>query len=357
MIGPLRSAMWAGRLLLALALLLLPGCTPVYLLRAGVQQVRILAARTPLAEVVADPSTPEDVRTKLLLVMEAREWARDELRLDVGDSYTSFVQLPSDTLSHILSAAWKDRFAARTWWFPIVGHVPYKGYFRMEEAEAAALKLEAEGFDTWIRPTAAYSTLGWFADPVLSTLLRYDGVGLVETILHEISHQHLFVPGRGRFNESFATWVGNAAAMRFFCEREGGGSDTVWCRRAQDRWADALVFSVFLDSLVNGLEGLYADSGLPLEEKLVRREELFLRAQTDFREQVQPQFRASTYSTFLTTPLNNATLLSRMLYYHRLPDFQRLQEVHGGDLGSAIEALRTGVAGGGDPFDLLPRGG
>jgi len=345
-----------GRLLPILLLpLLLGACNPVYVLKAGVQQARILAARTPIPEVVADPATDEDTRGKLLLVMEAREWARDVLGLDVGKSYTTFVRMPSDTLSHILSAAYQDRFAAKTWWFPVVGRMPYKGYFDLEDARSAARSLERQGFDTWIRPTSAYSTLGWFSDPVMSTLLRYDTVGLVETILHEISHQHLYVPGNGRFNESFATWVGNAAAIRFFCQREGGGPDTVWCSRARERWEDAMRFSVFLDGMVDELTTLYGDRSLETAELLRRREEVFTRSLEEFRTTVQPGFLASTYGTFLTTPLNNATLLSRMLYYHRLPDFHALQEAHGGDLAAAVESLRGAVQGGRNPFDALPR--
>jgi len=352
--SPVPRRAWILPLLLPL---LLGACNPVYVLKAGVQQARILAARTPIPEVVADPATDEDTRGKLLLILEAREWARDVLGLEVGTSYTTFVRLPSDTLSHILSAAYQDRFVAKTWWFPVVGRMPYKGYFDLEDARSAARSLERQGFDTWIRPTSAYSTLGWFSDPVMSTLLRYDMVGLVETILHEISHQHLFVPGNGRFNESFATWVGNAAAVRFFCEREGGGPDTVWCNRARERWQDAMRFSVFLDGMVDELTGLYADARLDNPEILRRREEVFARSLEAFRTTVQPGFLASTYGTFLTTPLNNATLLSRMLYYHRLPDFQALQEAHGGDLRSAVESLRAAAAAGGNPFDALPRRG
>ncbi len=352
-----RSSPPGGLLVLPVLLLplLLAGCNPVYVLKAGVQQAKILAARTPIPEVVADPATDEDTRGKLIMVLEARRWAAEELGLDVGTSYTTFVRMPSDTLSHILSAAYKDRFAAKTWWFPVVGRVPYKGYFDLEDARGAARGLEAEGFDTWIRPTTAYSTLGWFSDPVMSTLLRNDTVGLVETILHEISHQHLFVPGNGRFNESFATWVGNAASIQFFCGREGGGGDTVWCNRARGRWQDAMRFSVFLDGVVDELAALYARPELETPEVLALREGVFTEALERFRTQVQPEFVATTYGSFLTTPLNNATLLSRMLYYHRLPDFQALQDAHGGDLMAAIEVLRGAAGRGEDPFSALPQ--
>jgi len=350
--GPLPGPL----VLLLLALLLLPGCSPTYVLKAGWVQARILAARQPIPQVIQDPDTDPGTRGKLSLVLEARDFAR-ELGMEVGGSYTTFVQLDSDTLANILSAAHQDRLAPRTWWFPVVGRMPYKGFFRLDDALREERKLQEQGFDTWIRPTAAFSTLGWFSDPVMSTLLRYDEVGLVETILHEIAHQHLFVPGQGRFNESFATWVGNAAAIRFFCTRAGGGEDTVWCGRARDRWADAMTFSVFLDGLLQELDGVYSDPERSREEKLSAREVIFQEAVTLFRDEVQPTFLASTYSGFLQSPLNNATLLSRMLYYHRLPDFQALQDRYGGDFMAAVEVIREGVAEVSDPFQLLPKGG
>ncbi|HSG48918.1 MAG TPA: aminopeptidase, partial [Longimicrobiales bacterium] len=182
-------------------------CSPVYVMKAAVAQVGILGDRRPLADMVLDPATDDHTRGALTLVMEAREFAMDELGLDVGGSYTSYSELPSDTLALVLSAAYRDRLAPRTWWFPVVGHVPYRGFFDEEEALEAQRGLEAEGFDTYLRPTAAFSTLGWFDDPLLSSVLQADYVEVVTTVLHELSHNHLFVPGRVTFNESFATFV------------------------------------------------------------------------------------------------------------------------------------------------------
>ncbi|MDT8341247.1 MAG: aminopeptidase [Longimicrobiales bacterium] len=329
-------------------------CSPVYVVKAGLAEMHILGGRRPLAEVVLDPETDERTRGTLTLVMEAREFARDGLGLDVGGSYTSYTRLESDTLALVLSAAPRDRLAPRTWWFPVVGHLPYRGFFDDDDARAAQRELEAEGYDTYLRPTAAFSTLGWFDDPLLSTVVHDDVVEVVTTVLHELSHNHLFVSGQVTFNESFATFVGRAAAAEFFCTRPGGGPDTVWCLRAQARWRDAQRFSRFLDVLVAELEALYGDPALTAEQKVAGREGVFRRAQTRFRERVSPELESLTFASFTDLPLNNATLLSRIRYYHRLPDFQALLVASGG-LREAVEVLRAGTHGDADPFTLLPR--
>jgi predicted aminopeptidase len=325
-------------------------------IRAGIAEARILAGRRPIPEVILDESTDEDTRRKLTLAMESREWARDSLRLDVGRSYTSYTRLDSDTLALVLSAAHRDRLESVTWWFPIVGRVPYRGFFDEGQALAEQRRLDRDGYDTYLRPTSAFSTLGWFADPLLSSILRQDEVDLVETILHELAHNHLFVRGRVRFNESFATFVGRVGAVDFFCRRSGGGADTVKCQRAQARWRDFQRFSRYLDALVDELQALYADPSVPYQDKLVRREEIARAHELRFEAEIQPQMESYTSWGFIGRPLNNAVLLGQMLYYHRLPDFQVFLEAHGGDLAAAVAALTAGAGSVPDPFDLLPRG-
>ena len=346
----------AGVLLAAAVLWPGAACSPIYVIKAGWAEAKILRARQPIPEVILAPETDERSRGKLILAREAREFARDRLELDVGDSYTSYTELERDTLAMVLSAAYRDRLLPKTWWFPVVGRVPYRGFFSLEDALGAQRKLEREGLDTYLRPTAAFSTLGWFADPLLSTILRYDEVELVSTIIHELSHNHLFVPGQVRFNESFATWVGRAGSIEFFCTRSGGGTDTVWCRRARDRWDDAMLFSVFIDALVEDLDAVYGDADATSDEKIARRVEVFERHRARFETEVQPRFKSLTFSSFLSLPLNNATLLSRMRYYHRLPDFDALLKAHGGSLSAAVEAVRVGVETAEDPFTILPGG-
>ncbi|MFQ5536970.1 MAG: aminopeptidase [Gemmatimonadota bacterium] len=344
------------RLLGAFALAAAAGgwaCSPIYVIKAGIAEARILRARRPIVEVIADTATDDTTRGKLTFVLEARRYARDHLGIDVGDAYTTYTRLDRDTLAMVLSAAWRDRLAPRTWWFPIVGRVPYRGYFDLDDALRAQAELEAEGLDTYLRPTAAFSTLGWFNDPLLSTVLRGDEIEVVETVLHELSHRFLFLPGRVRFNESFATFVGRAGAAHFFCTRPGGGPDTVKCHRAQARWRDYLRFSVFVDDLVDELQALYARTDVDAAAKIRMREPIFQAALIRFDEEVRPSLENFSFAGFRRTPLNNATLLARMRYFHRLPGFQALLEREG-DLPAVLRFLREGAGEAEDPFVLLP---
>jgi len=350
-----------GRLVrLALALVALGAvascvaCSPVYVVKAGIAEMKILRARQPIHRVLADSTVDADTRGKLAYVLEARRFAAERFGIDPGDSYTMYTELDRDTLALVLSAAHKDRLESKTWWFPVVGRVPYKGYFSEADALQGQADLEADGFDTYLRPTAAFSTLGWFNDPILSTSLRADDVEVVTTVLHELSHQYLFAPGQVGFNESFANFVGRVGAIEFFCTREGGGPDTVRCQRAQARWRDFQRFSVFIDEMAADLDEIYGDAALTYDEKVERRDAVFEASLARFDQDVAPTLEAFTFAGFRQTPMNNATLMGRLRYYNRLPDFATLHDEHGGDLDSVLAVLRQGVADVDDPFDLLP---
>lgn len=332
-------------------------CSPLYLVRAGIAEVSILRARQPITRVLNDSTVDATTRGKLSYVLEARRFVALELGIDVGDSYTMYTELDRDTLALVLSAAPKDRLAPKTWWFPIVGRVPYRGFFSKKRALDAQSDLEAEGFDTYLRPTPAFSTLGWFNDPVLSTTLQADDVEVVATVIHELSHQHLYVPGQVGFNESFATFVGRVGAIQFFCTRDGGGPDTVRCQRAQARWRDNQRFSEFLDGFVAELEVVYGDTALSSNEKVARREAVFTTALERFDDDVFPTLEAIAFRRFRETPLNNATLLSRIRYYNQLMGFEALLEEHGGDLSSVLGFLKERAPGMEDAFELLPAQG
>ena len=150
------------RLVLALAVLALvascAACSPAYLVKAGLAEMRILRARQPIHRVLNDTTADESTRAKLAWVLEARRFASERLGIDVGNSYTMYTELESDTLALVLSAAYPDRLQSKTWWFPVVGRVPYKGFFDHDDAFEAQAELDAEGWDTYVRPTAAFST-------------------------------------------------------------------------------------------------------------------------------------------------------------------------------------------------------
>jgi predicted aminopeptidase len=350
-----RGARLQSALVLALALLL-GACSPTYVLRAGYEQAKILSRRQPLERMVRDPHTDSTTRARLRLVLEVRAFATDALRLDVGQSYTTYSRVDSDPLLHVLSGAHKDAFKAHTWWFPIVGHVPYKGFFDVREGERERERLERQGLDTSLRPADAFSTLGWFNDPLLSTLLRADDLQLANTVIHEVTHNTLYLPGQAAFNESFANFVGARGAISFFCTRDG--PEALECQAAEAAWHDEMRFGAFLSALVIELEALYGRDDLSREQKLELREGVFTRAQERFRDEVQPRLRGLRFDSFVRHPLNNATLIGRRLYYQRLELFEALYQ-HYGDLPATLQAILHQTRGATDGFtaleELLPR--
>ena len=312
-------------------------CSPAYLVRAGIEEARILSRRRPITEVAADPSTSEDVRGKLALVLRARTFAGEYLGLDAGESYTTYSRVDRDTLLLVVSAAHKDRFQQVTWWFPIVGHVPYKGFFDFDAARRELEDLREDGYDAHMRPAAAFSTLGWFNDPLLSTVLRSGDVSLAATVIHEITHNTLYLPSQAAFNESFANFVGERGAIELFCAMDG--EEAPRCRTARAAWADQLRFGAFLSEVVAQLESLYARADLPRDEILRQREEVFTAARARFHAEVEPELQVLAYGRYMDQELNNATLISRRLYYDRLDVFEAAYHAHGGDLRRTVDAL------------------
>jgi predicted aminopeptidase len=336
--GPhLRSMHVLGRSLIVLWLLLLTACSPLYVARAGLEQARILSRRQPIPQVIENPATPEETRRKLALVLQARDFADRVLGLNAGESYTTYSYVDSDTLLLVVSGSRRDRFEAYTWWFPIVGRVPYKGFFRFNDAFREAERLEQAGYDAYVRPAGAFSTLGWFNDPLLNTLLRYDDVTLVGTVIHELLHNTMFIPGQVAFNESFANFVGDRGSIEFFCLREG--SDAVRCRQAQDGWADNLRYAAFLSSLVADLEAIYQRDDLSYETKLELREVVFTESRRRFVDEVEPELRTGAFRGFVRRPLNNATLIGIRLYYDRLGLFEAVYEHYARDYLAAMHAI------------------
>src|SRR5579859_870508 len=212
-----------GLTLLALFVLAIAylGLSPTgrYVVKAAWTEGQILRRRRPIAAMVKDPSTPAPARAKLQLVLDARAFAAESVGLRAKQSFTAYTQLQTDTLVLVLSAAYRDRLKEYTWWFPVVGRVPYKGYFDFTAARAAARQMDAEGFDVYLRPSPAFSTLGWFNDPLLSSSLSADTLELANTVIHELTHNTYWAPGQVSFNESFANFVGARGASWFFRTR------------------------------------------------------------------------------------------------------------------------------------------
>jgi predicted aminopeptidase len=323
-------------LLLALLTLSSVACSPLFVLRASYEEAKILSRRQPIHRLVDDPRVPEEQRKKLQMVLEVRDFAADSLQLNAGKSYTTFSQLDSDTLALVLSAARQDRFEPYTWWFPIVGRVPYRAFFSERSAERAVENLQRQGYDAYVRPTSAFSTLGWFNDPMVSSLLRFDSTAIANTVIHELFHNTLFIPGQVMFNESLAQFVGSRGAIAFFCAAR---PDPGLCALSEGAWQDELVFGGFVSALVEELEALYGREDLTREQKLEQREVVFASAQQRFRDEIQPRFRVLSFGNFARVPLNNASLISRRIYYKRLDLFEEVFQASGGELLLTIQSI------------------
>ena len=306
--------------------------TGCYLSRAGWEEARILAGREKIARLVNDPQTDEATRAKLQLVLAARAFARDSIGLDVGESFTTYSRLRRDTLVLVLSAAYRDRLVPHTWWFPIVGRVPYKGFFDFGAAQAAARDLQAEGLDTYLRPSAAFSTLGWFNDPLLSTTLRYDSLDLANTVIHEVTHNTFYAPGQAVFNESFATFVGAHGAEWFFRSR----GDSMRARLAVEDWEDDKTLGRFWTGLWHQLDSAYRARPESREARLSARDTIYARARRLLVDSIGPQLRRVDQRVLDRVQLDNAALLARRIYLTDLDAFERVYEAEGRDLRRVI---------------------
>lgn len=321
-----------------------------FLARAGAEEFRILSARQPIARLVRDGRIPAERRALLGLVLEVRD-AAGGLGLEAGDTYRQFSDVGRDTLLLVLSASPPDCLCPHVWKYPIVGRVPYKGFFDLEQARRAAAGFEERGYDTWLRPAGAFSTLGWFEDPLLSTALDRDSVELAATVFHEIAHNTLYVRSATPFNESFAQMAGYRAAEAFFRAR----GDTLLARRAADRWHDEVRLGAYYDSLAARLGRVY-DAHPDSAALAAGRAAVAAWAREEVAGRLAPSLRTLRVVPG-DRPVNNARIIAARLYRTRLDLFEAWYQREGGDVRGAVAALRTLLDGaeGEGAFERLER--
>lgn len=320
-----------------------------YLTRAGIEESRILMHRVPIDILAADASAPDSLRAMAALVVSVRNHAR-RLGMEAGETYTTYSDVGRDTLLLVLTTSPKNCLCPVTWSYPIVGRIPYKGFFAEQKALEAAERYRARDYDVHLRPSGAFSTLGWFNDPLLSTALTTDSVELAATVFHEIAHNSLWIKGAVDFNESYAQWMGYRAAADFFLSRR----DTVHALRAIDRWHDERILGSYYDLLLGKLDSLYALRLAPAENEAGRQ-----RIEAWSRDTLAAPFGQALRTVDPTRlgdrAINNAALLGVRLYRTGLDQFADFERRQGNDLTVSLFRLRELMDGAKGPqaFDRL----
>lgn len=311
----MRGRVLLRALVIALSLFFSSGCaTAGYLAQAGCGQIDLMMRTRDIDSAIADAKVPDKTRALLSEVAKIKKFG-EQKSLRPTKSYRHFVQLDRNVVVWVVTASEPLRFRSKTWSFPIVGRVPYLGFFDRESAHAFADELRAEGLDADVGGAEAYSTLGWFDDPVLSTMLG-DGdeaIGaLTEVVLHESVHATLYVDGQTRFNESLAEFVAGKLTIDYLDERYGkGSSHKAAYLDAEARGAER---RRKMHKAYEALEALYSSSR-PDAEKLLEKRRILgaLRRETRNRR-----------------PINNATLASFKNYHSGTGRFDALIAACGG---------------------------
>ena len=328
---------WARLLLSGLLASGLGACsTAGYLLQAANGEARLLARRRPLGNVIADPATSASLRAQLETVRAARDFAVRELALPDNASYRSYADIGRPYVVWNVIAAPEFSVEPRRWCFPFTGCVAYRGYFREANARRYAAWLEQRGDDVLVAGVSAYSTLGHFDDPVVSSMLRQGETTLVATMFHELAHQLLYVRGDTEFNEAFAMTVEQEGLARWLAAQGREPELAGYLEQRRRQAGIAAIFGAARDELA----ALYR-SGLPAPELRPRKRTLLDQAGQTTLDFARAAGAASGYEAWIAAGLNNAHLAAVSNYHGCIPGFQRLLAAAGGDLPRFYAAARA----------------
>lgn len=238
-----------------------------YGIEQGLGQIRIIREARPVSEVMSDPAFPDSLKQKLALIDEIRRFAIDSLGLNDTDNYKTLYDQKGEEVMWVVTACEPYHLRPKTWSFPVVGTVPYKGYFNKEKAIVEAKQLKDAGFDVAVRNPGGWSTLGWFTDPILSGMLSRGDGDLASLIIHEMVHATLWVPDSVTFNENLASFIADTAAYDFLRHKYGKPSKQYDQYLYEDR--DYRKFSKHILRAANYLDSTYEsmDEATPLEKK------------------------------------------------------------------------------------------
>ena len=311
------------------------GCSIGYYSQSISGHLSLMSSRVDIEDLLEDDDTPEDLKEKLQLVLKIRKFASEELQLPKNDSYKSYVELDRKHVVWNVVAAPEFSMELDKWCFLVVGCVNYRGYFSEQDAKEFAEGLRAQGKDVFVPGVDAYSTLGWFDDPMLSTLIKRTEPRLAGLVFHELAHQLLYIKNDSAFNESFAKAVEIEGVHRWMQHR---GTPQLSQLYAQQKQRDTQ-FVELVKTTSEKLKQLYAQD-LPEENMRQKKAEIY-----QYMQQTYGQMKASWqgyegYDRWFANDLNNAKLGTVGIYRNLVPAFQALLRRHNGDLQAFYDAAK-----------------
>lgn len=331
--GPFMTRQIAALLFSSIVLpILLSGCSTLgYYGQAAVGQTRILLARQSVEDLIVSAKTPADLRARLETTRAILAFAESGMGLPVQGRYSTYVATGRDAVVFNVVAAEEFSLRPLTWCYPVVGCLPYRGYFRAERAHSQAALLRGQGFDVDVGAVPAYSTLGWFSDPLLDTFIHWPDGHLANLLIHELTHGRVWVKGDAVFNESLAAFTGDAGARAWLAGRPSILADYLAAEAADG------AFAASLGQLRSELDEIYRRDGLPATKRLARAA-AYDRYRACYRRHRQ-LLGQGRYDRTVETRLNNAFLASRKTYDRHVPAFAALFAAQGGQWPAFFAAV------------------
>ncbi len=313
----------------------------VYGIEQAKGQLKIIREAQPVEEVLRDPSFPDSLKANLRLIDDIKRFAFDSLGINPSENYSTVYDQQGRELMFVVTACEPFELKPKKWKFPIIGTFSYKGFFNEERANALALELAAEGYDTNVRTAGGWSTLGWLTDPILSNMLAQDEAGFAELIIHELTHGTLFVKDSVKFNENLATFVGVKGTERYLRAQYGENSEIL--RQYRQKWEDRKILAnhilhgaMYLDSLYKAMKDI-KDIGTKKKMKAAAIKKIIMTIDTlnlaDTKKYVD---------FYLDYKPNNTFFMSYLRYrgdYDLLE--KELQEKYGNDIRRLMEDYKT----------------
>ena len=314
----------------------LTGCQTIqYYSQAIGGQQRILQSRQPISKITADPNSSEILRQRLIFIMDVRAFAEDDLQLPVGNNYLTYVDLKRPYVAWNVVATPEFSMVPKTWCYPFVGCAAYRGYFAETDAYKYSESLKNVGYDVHVGGVTAYSTLGWFDDPVLSTFIRRSKASSAALLFHELAHQVLYVPDDTTFNESFATFVEQEGLRRW---QKASGNSVIY-KEYLNNYRRQQQFVGLVLEYRQKLELLYQTDLAP-NRKRMEKASILADLRNNFNHLKTQQTGLAAYDDWMNRPLNNAKISGVVAYHDFVPAFGKILAEKSGDLAQFYRACR-----------------